>query len=267
MATKIQLRRDTKVNWTTANPTLADGEYGYETDTRKHKIGDGTNDWATLLYAGGSTVDLSSFINKNGSIAMQATLEFGNADSPADSDFGLIFRNGSEFTEFAFFAHKTTPIGTIWMNEMEANKKSGGISLTKDDGTPYADMILYEGVVDVTGDGTVVPVPTAPTHLVNKKYAEDKFMPKSQDDFDGDLDTLKSNALLVVTAVATNRPASAGWGSVTVIGNNHNLVTQTFIDHGTAKVWTRTFATTWKPWHQLGLMTFNATTKTLDITL
>ena len=30
---QIKLRRDTAANWTSANPTLAAGELGFETDT------------------------------------------------------------------------------------------------------------------------------------------------------------------------------------------------------------------------------------------
>lgn len=49
--TTIQYRRGTASQWTTANPTLAAGEPGFETDTGKYKIGDGTKNWATLGYA------------------------------------------------------------------------------------------------------------------------------------------------------------------------------------------------------------------------
>ena len=50
MASIIQIRRDTASNWTTANPILALGEMGAETDTSKIKIGDGTTAWASLAY-------------------------------------------------------------------------------------------------------------------------------------------------------------------------------------------------------------------------
>ena len=50
MAKQIQLRRDTAANWTTANPVLAIGEQGYETDTGKRKIGDGSTAWSSLSY-------------------------------------------------------------------------------------------------------------------------------------------------------------------------------------------------------------------------
>jgi hypothetical protein len=50
--TIIQLRRSTASGWTTNNPTLAQGEEGYETDTGKIKIGDGITAWSSLPYGG-----------------------------------------------------------------------------------------------------------------------------------------------------------------------------------------------------------------------
>jgi len=50
MASIIQLRRDTAANWTSANPTLAQGELGVETDTSKIKVGDGSTAWSSLSY-------------------------------------------------------------------------------------------------------------------------------------------------------------------------------------------------------------------------
>lgn len=50
MADIIQIRRDTAANWTAANPILAQGEFGVETDTLKLKIGDGASPWTGLRY-------------------------------------------------------------------------------------------------------------------------------------------------------------------------------------------------------------------------
>jgi hypothetical protein len=50
MSTLIQFRRDTAANWTSANPVLAEGELGLETDTGAYKIGDGTSNWNGLTY-------------------------------------------------------------------------------------------------------------------------------------------------------------------------------------------------------------------------
>lgn len=59
MADIIQLRRDTSANWTTANPVLAQGELGLETNTRKIKVGDGATAWNSLPY-----YDLGTILNE-----------------------------------------------------------------------------------------------------------------------------------------------------------------------------------------------------------
>ena len=50
VVTQIQVRRGTAAQWTSANPTLASGEWGYETDTNKAKIGNGSTAWNSLAY-------------------------------------------------------------------------------------------------------------------------------------------------------------------------------------------------------------------------
>jgi hypothetical protein len=54
MAQVIQLRRDTLANWTLNNPTPAQGEACYESDTGKLKIGDGINAYLILPYFSGT---------------------------------------------------------------------------------------------------------------------------------------------------------------------------------------------------------------------
>jgi hypothetical protein len=48
--TRLQVRRGSASNWTSTNPTLYAGEIGYETDSGRFKIGDGTKDWISLDY-------------------------------------------------------------------------------------------------------------------------------------------------------------------------------------------------------------------------
>ena len=58
MATvRLQLRRGTEAQWDAANPTLAAGEIGIETDTNTFKFGDGSTPWNSLSYALSQTVD------------------------------------------------------------------------------------------------------------------------------------------------------------------------------------------------------------------
>ena len=49
---QFQLRRGTAAEWACVNPILADGELGYETDTRLLKIGSNCKPWSQLPFLG-----------------------------------------------------------------------------------------------------------------------------------------------------------------------------------------------------------------------
>jgi hypothetical protein len=110
MATKIQMRRDTAANWTSANPTLASGERGLETDTKKWKVGDGSTAWTSLAYevfnpmtttddiiVGGSSGvptrkakgsnDTYFGVDGSGVLGYHATSGLGGGGASADSQF------------------------------------------------------------------------------------------------------------------------------------------------------------------------------------
>ena len=60
MATvRIQVRRGTASQWTSANPTLAAGEMGVESDTNLFKFGNGSTAWNSLAYANNSDVAIA----------------------------------------------------------------------------------------------------------------------------------------------------------------------------------------------------------------
>lgn len=67
-----QQRRDTAANWTFNNPTLLAGELGYETDTGKWKIGDGSSAWTALSYTPWSLIP--AFPITDASIASNAEI-------------------------------------------------------------------------------------------------------------------------------------------------------------------------------------------------
>ena len=75
MATRMQQRRGTASQWTSANPVLNAGEMGWESDTNKFKIGDGTNHWADLDYF----TDINSTVNP--SFGSSIVFEGATADS------------------------------------------------------------------------------------------------------------------------------------------------------------------------------------------
>lgn len=60
MPTRIQLRRDTTVNWESANPVLAAGEPGLDTTVSLLKYGNGISAWNDLPYAEGDLTSVST---------------------------------------------------------------------------------------------------------------------------------------------------------------------------------------------------------------
>ena len=79
--TKIVLRNDTSTNWNTNNPTLAKGQIGIETDTRKFKFGDGITPWTALNYAVSGDINVIESVQKNGQ-ALPITNKTVNIEVP-----------------------------------------------------------------------------------------------------------------------------------------------------------------------------------------
>lgn len=76
MAQRIQIRRDTAANWTSANPTLSQGEMGYETDTGQLKFGDGTTEWTALAYFETTALALKQdLVNSSSALIDSATMD------------------------------------------------------------------------------------------------------------------------------------------------------------------------------------------------
>ena len=89
MAT-IQIKRGTSADWLAANPVLALGELGLETDTNKLKAGNGTSSWYELQYIAGSGGDgggaVTSVNSKTGDVVLvKADLGLGNVDNTTDA--------------------------------------------------------------------------------------------------------------------------------------------------------------------------------------
>ena len=82
VVTQFQFRRGTAAQWTSTNPTLGAGEPGYETDTGRFKIGNGSTAWNSLAYTGAGTVTSitagtglsGGAITSSGTIAIDSTV-------------------------------------------------------------------------------------------------------------------------------------------------------------------------------------------------
>jgi len=117
MASIIQIRRDTASNWSSANPTLAQGELGLETDTLKLKAGDGSTAWNSASYlidtGGYITASYSGNVAITGSLAGDNIKLDGNAISSTNTNGNIqLFPNGTGYTEL----YGNTNAGTIRFN-------------------------------------------------------------------------------------------------------------------------------------------------------
>ena len=106
----IQVRRGTAAQWVTADPTLSVGEIGFETDTNKFKIGNGTDEWVVLRYAGGGGVEVSE-------------------TAPEDPDQGALWFNSTTGITSIYFDSEWVELSlTGNLDGGKANSVYGGIN-------------------------------------------------------------------------------------------------------------------------------------------
>lgn len=90
MAIQIQFRRGTASEWTSVDPTLAEGEMGIETDTNLFKIGNGSTTWTNLPYGGiRGYAGSSGFTGSVGNIAVANVLYVSKSGNDANAGTAL----------------------------------------------------------------------------------------------------------------------------------------------------------------------------------
>jgi len=83
----MQIRRGIAALWTANNPILAEGEFGFETDTKRLKIGDGLTHWIGLAYfssvgSGTPSISTSSLTAGNNGTAYSFTMAGTGGTTP-----------------------------------------------------------------------------------------------------------------------------------------------------------------------------------------
>jgi len=86
MSTIFKLRRDTAANWSSNNPTLAEGELGYDKTNVYLKIGDGTTAWNSLGQFTQSEESITDFIGGTvtGNTETFITVTYNDSDNTLD---------------------------------------------------------------------------------------------------------------------------------------------------------------------------------------
>ena len=163
MASIIQLRGGTATAWTSANPILAQNEFGVETDTNKMKRGDGATAWTSLAYFETGEVTLSgaqTFTNK--------------VITYADNTLtGVLPTSAIGSTVLGYVAPSTsgnvlTSNGTTWTSAPPAEAGAGNLTgaitsvgLATSLGS-FSSSALLGALTDETGTGVAV-FATSPT--------------------------------------------------------------------------------------------------------
>jgi hypothetical protein len=136
MSVKIQLKRTTASAWTSLNPTLDNGEFGYETDTAKFKIGNGSTAWTSLAYA-----------NANLSVASLDALSDVTITSATNGDF--LRWNGSAWINDAVNL-STDTVGSY----VESLVAGTGVTVTNNSGEGASPTIAIGQSVATTDSPT-----------------------------------------------------------------------------------------------------------------
>jgi len=164
MAATIQVRRGTASQWSTANPTLAAGEIGFESDNFKIKIGNGSSAWNSLPYAaGGNQFDTSIVFEGATADSFETTLTA--TDPTADRTITLPDVSGTVVTTGNLSA--ITSVGTLDNLTITGDLTVNGTTTTiNSTAVNVNNQVVFEGatanefettltVVDPTADRTI----------------------------------------------------------------------------------------------------------------
>jgi len=228
MATRMQQRRGTASQWTTANPVLAAGEIGFETDTSKFKIGDGSSAWSTLPYftnldaivagAPGALDTLNELAAALGDDANFATTVTNSLAGKA----GVLSKTDSEWTAYT----TDIPVGTVAYNSTNDQVKIG---MGDQNWSELSHLITAEALSTAISDvstgiledsefsGTIVLPST--TSIGNVTGTEISYLDGVTSAIQTQLNAIESDATYAYNTVTTHETSKADVASPTFSGD------------------------------------------------
>lgn len=163
--THINQRRDSASNWTAANPVLHLGEVGWEVDTKKAKLGDGTTAWIDLDYI--VRGEVLSVNGETGTVVLDKTdIGLGAVDNTPDTNKPVSVFQQLAFDSMQFDIDEKAPLDSPALT----GTPTAPTPTAGDDDTSIATTEFVQGelsgVVRRKGSTTVTSTTTAADGVV-----------------------------------------------------------------------------------------------------
>ena len=222
---RLQIRRDIEVNWSSTNPTLANGEMGINLDTYQYKLGNGILPWNLLPYAGVAgpigSIGLTS-VSGTGSTGLTGGLgPTGNTGSTGAFPIGNLGPTG------LFRMGNTGPTGSTGLQPTGPTGPTGFAGPTGNTG-PTGQT--FTGSTGSTGIGQTGPL--GPSSSVTGPTGLSRTGPTGPDGLLGGTITYgyiqigfdNNNLFTTPTNFTTNFPSSIGTWSYTNTAPTSSLI-------------------------------------------
>ena len=160
MATRMQQRRGTAAQWTAANPILAAGEIGFETDTSKFKMGNGSSTWSALQYFA-NAAELAAIVD--GAPGLLNTLNELAASIGDDPDFiGTVAAHTNDTTGVHGIADTAALATTAAVNTaISISATASAQDATSKVSSHEADTTSVHGIADTAALATTAATASA----------------------------------------------------------------------------------------------------------
>jgi hypothetical protein len=236
MAIRMQQRRGTAAQWAAANgglgPVLAAGEIGFETDTGKFKMGNGSSTWNSLSYftdaSDFDTASIMSTVDSKVSTAINNILDGAPAALNTLNELAAAIDNNSTFAT-AITTALSTKATITQVNTHEALTTGvHGIADTSALATKaYADNAVSSHEADTTSVHGIADT----SALATKAYADNAVSTHEGD-------STNVHGIADTAALATKAYADQAASSAVALETaaRSSAITEALSSHGTATV-------------------------------
>jgi hypothetical protein len=198
---RFQIRRGTAAEWTASNPTLAAGEWAFEKDTGRFKIGRGTIAWTSLEYAGLTPNTNDTFTNKSINLSNNTL-----SGTVAQFNTALSDDNFATLTGTESLTNKTLTSPTI--SNPTFTGQASGLEVS------FSQNIVFEGTTADAFEMTLTAGDPTADRVVTLPNATDTLVGKATQDI------LTNKTISGSTNTLSNIPNSALTNSSIIVNGN-----------------------------------------------